>query len=74
MTEPIPLHTKTDPVEQQFPVPLQLNESKVRLSCSSDFDKSRSESVQDTTTKTIPQGAPLPTEHSKNHDSAWDSL
>ena len=47
VTEPIPLHTKTDPVEQQFPVHLQLNESKVRLSCSSDFDKKRSESFQD---------------------------
>ena len=23
-------------------------------------------------TKTIPQGAPLPTEHSKNYGSAWD--
>ena len=38
LTEPIPLHTKTNPVEQQFPVHLQLNESKVRLSCSGDFD------------------------------------
>ena len=38
VTEPIPLHTKTNPVEQQFPVHLQLNESKVRLSCSGDFD------------------------------------
>jgi len=38
VTEPTPLHTKTNPVEQQFPVHLQLNESKVRLSCSGDFD------------------------------------
>ena len=38
VTEPIPLHTKTNPVAQQFPVHLQLNESKVRLSCSGDFD------------------------------------
>ena len=38
VTEPIPLHTKTDQVEQQFPVHLQLNESKVRLSCFGDFD------------------------------------
>ena len=38
VTEPIPLHTKTNPVEQQFPVHLQLNESKVRLLCSGDFD------------------------------------
>ena len=47
MTEPIPLHTKTDPVEQQFPVYLQLNESKVRLSCSGDFDQKKSEGFQD---------------------------
>ena len=47
MAEPIPLHTKTSPVEQQFPVHLQLKESKVRLSCSSDFDKKTSESFQD---------------------------
>ena len=38
VAEPIPLHTKTSPVEQQFPVHLQLKESKVRLSCSRDFD------------------------------------
>ena len=38
VTEPIPLHTKTNPVEQQFPVHLQLNESKVRLSCSGGFE------------------------------------
>ena len=25
-------------------------------------------------TKTIPQGAPLPTEHSKSYDSAWGWL
>ena len=38
VAEPIPLHTKTSPVEQQFPVHLQLKESKVGLSCSRDFD------------------------------------
>ena len=38
VTEPIPLQTKTNPVAQQFPVHLQLNESKVGLSCSGDFD------------------------------------
>ena len=47
VTEPIPLHTKTNPVEQQFPVHLQLNESKVRLSCSGGFEYKRSESSQD---------------------------
>ena len=47
MAEPTPLHTKTSPVEQQFPVHLQLKESKVRLSCSRDFDKKTSESFQD---------------------------
>ena len=38
LTEPIPVHTKTDPLEWEFLAHLQLNESKVRLSCSSDFD------------------------------------
>ena len=46
MTEPIYLDTNTDSVERQFPVPLQLKESKVRLS-SGDFDQKRSESFQD---------------------------
>ena len=47
VAEPIPLDTKTDQLERQFPVHLQLNESKVRLNCSGDFDKKRSESFQD---------------------------
>jgi len=38
VAEPIPSDTKTDPVVREFPVHLQLNESKVRLSCFSDFD------------------------------------
>ena len=46
LTEPIPVHTKTDPLERESLAHLQLNESKVRLSCSSDFDLKKSENVQ----------------------------
>ena len=38
VAEPIPLDAKIDQVERQFPVHLQLSESKVRLSCFGDFD------------------------------------
>ena len=38
VTEPMPLDTQTGLVKHQCPVHLQLNESKVRLSPSGDFD------------------------------------
>ena len=43
----IPLDTKTGLVKQQFPVHLQLNESKVRLSPSGAFDEKKSERFKD---------------------------